>query len=142
MVKYNAANKPFIDPKHQNWEGTTESPNMEDTSDIVETHENERLGNEQDLITQDSDDNSHVMEINNVGEAEESARDPERQAWQYDETLALIAAVESRYEDLYHPKNKRGFWDRISEELQSNNLQVSNLKPLLLTTLSSILLNF
>nr|CAI5847389.1 unnamed protein product [Callosobruchus analis] len=30
---------------------------------------------------------------------------------QHDETLALISAVEARYEDLYHPKKRRWFWD-------------------------------
>nr|CAI5846436.1 unnamed protein product [Callosobruchus analis] len=42
--------------------------------------------------------------------------------WQHDETLALISAVEARYEDLYHPKKRRWFWDVISESLSSDGI--------------------
>nr|CAI5854010.1 unnamed protein product [Callosobruchus analis] len=42
--------------------------------------------------------------------------------WQHDETLALISAVEARYEDLYHPQKRRWFWDVISESLSSDGI--------------------
>nr|CAI5855463.1 unnamed protein product [Callosobruchus analis] len=44
--------------------------------------------------------------------------------WQHDETLALISAVEARYEDLYHPQKRRWFWDVISESLSSDGINV------------------
>jgi hypothetical protein len=42
----------------------------------------------------------------------------------YDESLALINSVSSRYEDLYHPKKKKTFWEIAHEELISQDITV------------------
>jgi len=43
------------------------------------------------------------------------------------ETRALIGAIEARYEDMHHVHKRKNFWSIISEELGSQNIQVSEI---------------
>lgn len=49
----------------------------------------------------------------------------EKSTWSYNETLALIDVVESKYDDLHHPKRRKTIWNVIAEELISQNIQVN-----------------
>lgn len=49
----------------------------------------------------------------------------EKKAWSYDETIALISAIESRYDEMHHPKKKKHFWENISNDLLSQKFTVS-----------------
>jgi len=43
------------------------------------------------------------------------------------ETRALIGATEARYEDMHHVHKRKNFRSIISEELGSQNIQVSEI---------------
>lgn len=45
--------------------------------------------------------------------------------WPKDAVLALIASVESRYEDMHHALKRKYFWEHVAEDLQSINIIVS-----------------
>lgn len=45
--------------------------------------------------------------------------------WSYDHTLTFISAVESHYDDMHHPRKRKNFWNMISEELISQNIEVN-----------------
>jgi len=49
----------------------------------------------------------------------------EKFTWGYNDTLVLISAVESHYEELNHPKKRKYAWENISNELLSQNILVS-----------------
>lgn len=49
----------------------------------------------------------------------------QKTVWGHDATLALITAVESRYDDLFHIHKKKSFWAVVSEELSSCSFDVS-----------------
>jgi len=48
-----------------------------------------------------------------------------KSTWSVVETRALIGAIEARYEDMHHVHKRKNFWSIISEELGSQNIQVS-----------------
>lgn len=57
--------------------------------------------------------------------AKESISANNRTVWTNESTLALIAAIESRFEDLFHIHKKKFFWDVVNEELCSQGYNVS-----------------
>jgi hypothetical protein len=54
-----------------------------------------------------------------------SSSNRQRTTWSHNETLLLITTVESRYDDLHHPKKRKQFWERLREELGSHGIDVS-----------------
>jgi len=50
-----------------------------------------------------------------------------KSTWSVAETCALIGAIEARYEDMHHVHRRKNFWSIISEELGSQNIQVSEI---------------
>ncbi|VEN44007.1 unnamed protein product [Callosobruchus maculatus] len=77
---------------------------------------------QQGPVLHDSEQQS-VLESSEQHSALESSTN-----WQHHETLALISAVEERYEDLYHPKKRRTFWDVISETLSGDRINFDGKK--------------
>lgn len=49
----------------------------------------------------------------------------EKKFWGYDDTILFINIVESRFDELHHPKKRKHVWENISSELQSHNINVS-----------------
>lgn len=118
MVKYNRENVAYIDVRNQEFtiqERTTQNNEIAEDA-LEETGVSEYTIEEAAVYEDRSGESNH----------EETTEDTsDRHTWAYDETMALISSVEARYDELYHPKTKKGFWNRISEELLSQKLQVS-----------------
>lgn len=49
----------------------------------------------------------------------------EKRSWAYAETLALIVAVESHYDEMFHAKKRRYVWQNIANDLLSQNISFS-----------------
>ncbi|XP_029667831.1 uncharacterized protein LOC115238285 [Formica exsecta] len=69
-----------------------------------------------------SERTSNVIEVENVDATKTKEK---RNTWSVNETCALIGAVEARYDDMHHVHKRKNFWSVISEELSSQNIEVS-----------------
>ncbi|KAJ3616694.1 hypothetical protein MTP99_014367 [Tenebrio molitor] len=50
----------------------------------------------------------------------------EKKVWPHSQTLELIYAVESHYDDLDHPQKRKQVWENISNDLGSKSIIVSS----------------
>ncbi|XP_066602476.1 uncharacterized protein [Prorops nasuta] len=68
-------------------------------------------------------ENFQLQELNDNSKATQIK--DKRTTWSINETLTLLTAVEARYDDMHHIHKRKTFWTIISEELCSQNIEVS-----------------
>lgn len=82
-----------------------------------------------DISNMDNTENN-TLEHNSVNasnENEATIGEKYRNVWTEKETMAHIAAVEEKYDDIHHIHKKKSFWSTISEQLNTQNIFASNL---------------
>jgi len=67
-----------------------------------------------------------VIEVENLNTTKDTTKE-KRNTWSVNKIRALIAAVEARYDDMHHVHKRKTFWSIISEELTSQNIEVSEI---------------
>lgn len=69
---------------------------------------------------------SNVIKMKN-SYSEDKMKTKEKTTWSINETRALIGAIEARYGDMNDVHKRKNFWLIISEELGSQNIEVSKI---------------
>lgn len=125
LIAFNESNKAYF--KNQENNDNVKKNNIK----IVDiSHEfKEKSGNENEDENFDenlaqSEETSDVIEVENLDVIKTKEK---RNTWSVNETRALIGAIEARYDDMYHIHKRKNFWIIISEELSSQNIEVSKI---------------
>jgi predicted transposase YbfD/YdcC len=117
IIMFNGANQPVL---------RQDDANAGDILTFTETEETFRAVNTRTVSTVETQEVDTVPLTPIVENQEENQKQTEeKRQWAFDETKALIAAVDAHYEDMHHVKKRKTFWGIIAQQLQSQKVHFS-----------------
>jgi hypothetical protein len=117
IIMFNGANQPVL---------RQDDANAGDILTFTETEETFRAVNTRTVSTVETQEVDTVPLTPIVENQEENQKQTEeKRQWAFDETKALIAAVDAHYEDMHHVKKRKTFWGIIAQQLQSQKVNFS-----------------
>jgi len=126
LIGFNEKNKVYF--KNQESNGIIKTIKVIDIS-----HEfKEKSGSEVEYFDENLVQSEGTSDVIEVEELDATKTKEKRNTWSVNETRALIAAIEARYDDMHHVHKRKNFWVIISEEHSSQNIEVSEIIQLML----------